>query len=38
MKVGGVFDESSADYEKDIRAIADQYIYDFSELLELDGK
>ncbi len=38
MKVCGVFDESSADYEKDIRAVADHYIYDFSELLELDEK
>ncbi len=36
MKVCGVFDESSADYEKDIRAVADHYIYDFSELLEFE--
>ena len=34
MKVCGVFDESSAEYVDDIKAIADYYIYDFSELLE----
>ena len=34
MKVCGVFDESSAEYVDDIKAVADHYIYDFSELLE----
>lgn len=38
MKVCGVFDDSSAEYAQDIKAVADHYIYDFSELLELDGK
>lgn len=34
--VCGVYDPSSKDYEKDIRAISDYYIYDFSELLNLE--
>lgn len=34
IKVCGVFDESSEEYVDDIKAIADHYIYDFSELLE----
>ena len=38
MKVCGVFDDSSAEYVQDIKAVADHYIYDFSELLELDGE
>ncbi len=35
MQVCGVFDESSREYEADIRAITDAYVYDFSELLSL---
>ncbi|MDO4740396.1 MAG: HAD family hydrolase [Eubacteriales bacterium] len=35
MKVCGVYDASSAEYEGEIRALADAYIYDFSELLAL---
>ena len=35
MKVCGVFDESSFEYVDDIKAIADSYIYDFSELLKV---
>ena len=33
MTVCGVYDDSSAEYEKEIRAITDLYIYKFSELL-----
>ena len=33
MRVCGVYDESSAEAEDEIRAAADRYIYDFSELL-----
>ena len=33
MRVCGVYDESSAEYENDIRAVSDRYIHDFSELL-----
>ena len=33
MRVCGVFDESSAEYEEQIRAAADCYIRDFSELI-----
>ena len=33
MLVCGVYDESSAEYENEIRAAADRYIHDFSELL-----
>lgn len=33
MKVCGVYDEASAEYEQEIRAAADRYIYDFAELL-----
>lgn len=36
MKVCGVYDDSSKEYEKDIRAISDYYIYDFWELLLLE--
>lgn len=32
MKVCGVFDASSAEYEMEIRSVADHYIYNFSEL------
>lgn len=35
MLVCGVFDESSREYEDDIRAAANAYIYDFSELTAL---
>ncbi len=35
MSVCGVFDKSSAEYENDIKNIADHYIYDFSELLDI---
>jgi HAD superfamily hydrolase (TIGR01509 family) len=33
MHVIGVFDKSSAEYEREIRAVSERYIYDFSELL-----
>lgn len=36
MKVCGVYDESSAEYEESIRQAADYYIRDFQELLTLD--
>ena len=35
MKVCGVYDESSKEYVDEIKRIADFYIYDFSELLDL---
>ena len=35
MKVCGVYDDSSKDYTDEIKAVADYYIYDFSELLSL---
>ncbi len=35
MKVCGVYDESSADCEDEIRSVADYYIRDFSELLDI---
>ncbi len=35
MKVCGVYDESSAEYTDEIKAVSDYYIYDFSELLDL---
>ena len=35
MKVCGVFDDSSAEYVDDIKNIADYYIYNFSELLDI---
>ena len=35
MQVCGVYDDSSREYESEIRAIADHYIYDFSELLSI---
>lgn len=35
MKVCGVFDESSAEYADEIKAVADYYIYDFIELLDI---
>ena len=36
MKVCGVYDDSSKEYTEDIKAIADYYIYDFSELPDLE--
>ena len=38
MSVCGVFDDSSADYVDEIKNIADYYIHDFNELLELGEK
>ena len=35
MKVCGVYDASSEDYIEEIKAVADRYIYDFSELLSM---
>ena len=35
MKVCGVYDDSSSEYEDEIRAVSDHYIKDFSELLTL---
>ena len=35
MAVCGVFDESSAEYEQDIKTVSDYYIHNFSELLEI---
>ncbi len=35
MQVCGVYDESSAEYEEEIKAVADYYIYNFEELLAL---
>lgn len=35
MRVCGVYDDSSAEYVEEMKVIADHYIYDFSELLEL---
>jgi len=35
MKVCGVFDKSSEDHIDDIKSIADYYIYDFLELLDI---
>lgn len=37
MKVCGVYDESSEDYTEEIKAITDHYIYNFSELLDLES-
>ena len=36
MKVCGVYDDSSAEYVDDIKGISDFYIYDFSELLDIE--
>ena len=38
IKVCGVYDLSSEDYINDIKSVADYYIYDFSEILELERK
>ncbi len=35
MRVCGVYDESSADYEEEIKSVSDYYIHNFSELLEI---
>ena len=35
IKVCGVYDSSSEEYVDEIKGIADYYIYDFKELLEL---
>ena len=35
MKVCGVYDDSSAEYTDDIKSIADHYICDFAELLDI---
>ena len=35
MSVCGVFDKSSAEYVNDIKNVADYYIYDFAELLDI---
>lgn len=35
LKVCGVYDVSSADYEDELKKIADYYIHDFSELLKI---
>ena len=36
MKVCGVYDDSSKDYVDDIKTVSDYYIYDFSELLDIE--
>ena len=35
MKVCGVYDSSSAEYEEEIKRVSDHYVYNFSELLTL---
>ena len=35
MSVCGVFDKSSYEYINDIKNVADYYIYDFAELLDI---
>ena len=35
MQVCGVYDDSSKDYEEQLKAVTDFYIYDFNELLSL---
>ena len=35
MTVYGIYDESSKDYIKEIKAATDAYLYNFEELLEL---
>jgi len=37
MRVCGVYDASSAEYEQEIRAICDAYIVDFSQIERLDN-
>ncbi len=36
MRTCGVYDDSSRDYVEDIKSVTDYYIYDFSELLEIE--
>ncbi len=36
MKVCGIYDDSSKDYIEEIKSVADFYIYDFKEILEID--
>ena len=36
MKTIGVYDDSSAEYTSEIKAVCDAYINDFSELAEID--
>ena len=36
MLVCGVYDESSKDYVEEIKSVADYYIYNFGELLEME--
>ncbi len=36
MRVCGVYDDSSKEYVEDIKTVCDYYIYDFSELLDID--
>ena len=36
MKTIGVYDDSSAEYTAEIKAVCDAYINDFSELAEID--
>ena len=36
MKVCGVYDDASADYVDDMKAVADFFVYDLSEVLNLD--
>lgn len=38
MKVCGVYDDSSKEYEEEIRSICDYYIYDFAQLIDLENK
>lgn len=35
MKVCGVYDDTSKDYVEEIKSVADGYVYDFSELMDL---
>lgn len=35
MKVCGIYDESSKDYQEEIKKITDHYVYDFSEIITL---
>jgi len=38
MKVCGVYDDSSKDYAEEIKSISDDYIYNFSQLLDLKSE
>jgi len=37
MRVCGAYDDSSKDYVTQMQAVTDHYIFDFAELLGLDG-